>query len=189
MKKLKSFVLALTIVLSTASVTAQTNKKIDVSKSSVNWLGKKVTGQHNGTVDFKDGTLVFKGKKLVGGAFTVDMTSLTATDLSGEYQTKLNNHLKADDFFGTEKFPTSTLVFKRIGKKANNVYKVTADLTIKEITNPVVFDITVDGNTATTKFKVDRTKYDIKFGSATFFSSIGDKAIYDDFELDVVLKF
>lgn len=189
MKKLKSLVLAITVVLSTASISAQTNKKIDVSKSSIGWLGKKVTGQHNGTVNFKEGTLVFKGKKLVGGAFTVDMTSLTATDLQGEWQGKLNGHLKSEDFFGTEKFPTSTLVFKRIGAKAKGVYTVTADLTIKGITNPVTFDITVNGNTATTKFNVDRTKYDIKFGSATFFTSIGDKAIYDDFELDVTLKF
>jgi len=189
MKTLKSLALALTIVLSTATVSAQTKKTIDVSNSSINWLGKKVTGQHNGTVNFKEGTLIFKGKKLVGGAFTVDMPSLTSTDLQGEWQGKLNGHLKADDFFGTEKFPTSTLVFKRIGTKAKDVYTVTADLTIKGITNPVTFDIAVKGDTATTKFNVDRTKYDIKFGSASFFTSIGDKAIADDFQLDVALKF
>ena len=124
-----------------------------------NGLGKKVTGQHNGTVNFKDGALVFKGNKLVGGTFTVDMTSLTATDLSGEYQGKLNGHLKADDFFGTDKFPTATLVFKKIGAKSANVYTATADLTIKGITQPVTFDMTVNGNTATTTFNVDRTKY------------------------------
>jgi polyisoprenoid-binding protein YceI len=189
MKNLKSIALALVVVvLSTVSVTAQT-KKIDVSKSTIEWVGKKVTGQHSGTVNFKDGALVFKGKKLKGGVFTVNMTSLTSTDLSGEYQEKLNGHLKADDFFGTDKFPTSTLVFKKIGTKAANVYTVTADLTIKGITKPVIFDITVIGNTATTAFKVDRTKYDIKYGSKSFFESIGDKAISDDFELKVALKF
>ena len=109
MKNLKSIALALVVVLSTLSVTAQT-KKVDASKSSINWVGKKVTGQHNGTVNLKDGKLVFKGKKLAGGSFTVDMTSLTATDLQGEYQGKLNGHLKADDFFGTEKFPVSKIV-------------------------------------------------------------------------------
>ncbi len=80
MKNLKSIALALVVVLSTASVSAQT-KKVDVSKSTINWVGKKVTGQHNGTVNLKDGALVFKGTKLAGGTFTVDMTSLTATDL------------------------------------------------------------------------------------------------------------
>lgn len=188
MKNLKSIALALVVVLSTVSVSAQT-KKIDPATSTIEWVGKKVTGQHNGTVNFKDGAVVFKGKKLAGGTFTVNMTSLTATDLSGEYQGKLNGHLKADDFFGTDKYPTATLVFKKITTKSANVYTVTADLTIKGITKPVTFDITVKGNTATTAFNVDRTKYDIKYGSKSFFESIGDKAIYDEFELKVALKF
>ena len=187
MKNLKSIALAL-VAFATISMTAQT-KKIDAAGSSIEWLGKKVTGQHNGTVNFKEGTLVFKGKALKGGFFTVDMNSLTATDLQGEYQGKLNGHLKADDFFGTAKFPTATLVFKKIGSKAKDVYAVTADLTIKGITKPVTFDITVNGNTATTTFNVDRTKYDIKYGSKSFFDSIGDKAINDEFELKVTLKF
>jgi polyisoprenoid-binding protein YceI len=188
MKNLKSIALALVVVLATAAVSAQT-KNINTTTSNIEWLGKKVTGQHNGTVNFKDGALIFKGKKLKGGIFTVDMTSLTATDLTGEYQGKLNGHLKADDFFGTDKFPTSKLVFKSIGTKSANVYNVTADLTIKGITKPVTFVLTVNGNTATTAFNVDRTKYDIKYGSKSFFESIGDKAIYDEFELKVNLKF
>lgn len=188
MKNLKSIALALVVVLSTAAVSAQ-SKNINTTTSTIEWVGKKVTGQHNGTVNFKDGALVFKGKKLAGGTFTVDMTSLTATDLSGEYQGKLNGHLKADDFFGTDKFPTAKLVFKKIGTKSANVYTVTADLTIKGITKPVSFDLTVNGNSATTAFNVDRTKYDIKYNSKSFFESIGDKAIYDEFELKIALKF
>jgi len=188
MKSLKSIALSLVVVLSTTTVFAQT-KSINTSTSTIEWLAKKVTGQHNGTVNFKDGALVFKGKKLKGGTFTVDMTSLTATDLSGEYQGKLNGHLKADDFFGTDKFPTAKLVFKKIGTKSANVYKVTADLTIKGITKPVIFDLTVNGDTASTTFNVDRTKYDIKYNSKSFFGSIGDKAINDEFELKVNLKF
>lgn len=188
MKNLKTIAVAFAVALSTLTVTAQT-KKVDVSKSTINWVGKKVTGQHSGTVGIKSGALVFKKKALKGGTFTVDMTSLNATDISGEYQQKLNGHLKADDFFGTEKFPTSTLVFKTIASKGNDVYTVTADLTIKGITKPVTFDITVKGNTASTTFNVDRTKYDIKYNSKSFFESIGDKAIYDEFELTVNLQF
>jgi polyisoprenoid-binding protein YceI len=188
MKNLKSIALALVVALSSVSMNAQT-KKVDVKTSTVKWVGKKVTGEHSGTVNLKDGALVFKGKKLAGGTFTVDMTSINATDLSGEYQGKLNGHLKADDFFGTEKFPTAKLVFKTIGAKATDVYTVTADLTIKGITKPVTFDITVNGNTATTAFKVDRTKYDIKYNSGNFFENLGDKTINDDFELTVALKF
>ncbi|AWG22157.1 lipid-binding protein [Flavobacterium faecale] len=188
MKNLKTIALSLVVLLSTVTITAQT-KKIDTAKSSIAWVGKKVTGQHNGTVNFKDGLIIFKSNKVVGGKFTVDMTSMTATDLSGEYQEKLNGHLKADDFFGTDKFATATLVFKKIAVKAKDLYTVTADLVIKGKTSPVTFDLAVKGNSATTKFNVDRTKYDIKYGSGSFFSNLGDKAINDEFELAVDLKF
>jgi len=188
MKNLKTIAIALFVAAASISVNAQT-KKIDVKASTIKWVGKKVTGEHSGTVNFKEGAVVFKGKKLAGGNFTVDMTSLTSTDLTGEYQGKLNGHLKADDFFGTDKFPTSKLVFKTISAKSADVYAVTADLTIKGITKPVSFDITVKGNTATTAFKVDRTKYDIKYGSGSFFDGLGDKTINDEFELAVALKF
>ncbi|MGA9638668.1 YceI family protein [Flavobacterium sp.] len=188
MKNLKTIALALVVAFSSVAVSAQ-SKKIDVSKSNINWVGKKVTGKHNGVVNFKEGQLTFKTNKLVGGTFTVDMTSLTATDLTGEYLGKLNGHLKSEDFFGTDKFPTSTLVFKKVATKSTGIYTVTADLTIKGKTNPVTFDLAVKGNSATTKFNVNRTKYDIKYGSGSFFDNLGDKAISDEFELEVALQF
>jgi polyisoprenoid-binding protein YceI len=188
MKNLKTIALSLLVFASAATGTAQI-KKIDVSKSSIEWLAKKVTGQHNGTVNFKEGYLTFKKNKVTGGNFTVNMTSLTTTDLTGEYQGKLNGHLKADDFFGTDKFPTASLNFKKITPKSSSLYVVTADLTIKGITKPVTFDLTVKGNTASSTFNINRTVYDIKYGSKSFFDSIGDKAIDDEFELKVNLKF
>ncbi|MFE3869077.1 YceI family protein [Flavobacterium sp. LS2P90] len=189
MKNLKSIALALVVVLSTLSVTAQTIK-VDATKSLINWTGKKVTGQHEGTINLKDGALVFKGKKLVGGTFNVDMNSIVVTDLkAGQGKEKLEGHLKADDFFGTEKFATATLVFKKIVTKAPNFYTVTGDLTIKGITTPITFDLATTKNSAVTTFKVDRTKYDIKYGSGSFFDNLGDKAISDNFDLAVVMKF
>lgn len=189
MKKIKTLAIVALLAFSATTITAQ-SKKIDVAKSKINWVGKKVTGQHEGTVNLKEGVLTFNGKNLMGGSFTVDMNSLVATDLkSGEGKEKLEGHLKSEDFFGTEKHTTSLLVFKTIVAKGKNVYTVTANLTIKEITNPVTFDITVNENTATTAFKVNRTKYNIKYGSGSFFDNLGDKAIYDDFELSASLKF
>jgi polyisoprenoid-binding protein YceI len=189
MKNLKSIALALVVVLSTMSVTAQT-KKINTSTSTINWVGKKVTGAHEGTINLKDGALVFKGKKLVGGTFNVDMKSIVVTDLkAGQGKEKLEGHLKADDFFGTDNFATATLVFKNVVVKAANLYTVTGDLTIKGITKPVVFDLATTTNAATANVKIDRTKYDIKYGSGSFFDSLGDKAINDDFNLAVALKF
>lgn len=188
MKNFKSIALALVAFVSFSAV-AQTGKKVDASKSTINWVGKKVTGSHEGTITLKEGTLIFKGKKLVGGNFTVDMTTINTTDLEGKGKANLDGHLKSDDFFGVEKFPTATLVFKSIGEKGNGVYSVTADLKIKGKTESIKFDITVGKNTAETTLKVDRTKYDIKYGSGSFFSDLGDKTIYDDFDLTVKLVF
>jgi polyisoprenoid-binding protein YceI len=188
MKNFKTIAIALFVAFGTTVATAQT-KKIDAAKSTINWVGKKVTGEHSGTVNFQEGNLIFKSGKVVGGNFTVDMTSMTTTDLTGDWKGKLDGHLKSDDFFGTEKFKTATLVFKKIAAKANGVYAVTGDLTIKGVTNPITFDLAVKGNTASTKLTIDRTKYGIKYNSKSFFDSIGDKAIYDDFELNVNLQF
>ncbi|WP_298150424.1 YceI family protein [Flavobacterium sp.] len=188
MKNLKTIAIALFIAIG-ATANAQT-KKVDVKKSTITWVGKKVTGQHSGTVNLKDGSLVFKSNKLTGGAFNVDMTSIAVTDLkAGEGKEKLEGHLKADDFFGTAKFATASLAFKTITAKANNTYTVVADLTIKGITKPVTFDLAVAGNKATTSFKIDRTKYDIKYGSGSFFDGLGDKVINDDFDVTVSLVF
>ncbi|MEZ4854657.1 YceI family protein [Flavobacterium sp.] len=188
LKNFKTLALA-AFALVAFTTQAQTAKKINIEKSSINWVGKKVTGQHNGTVNLKEGNLVFKDEALVGGKFIVDMTTINTTDLQGEWAQKLNNHLKADDFFGVEKYPTATLQFKKIADKGNNVYTIYADLTIKDITNPVSFDIVIGKNTATTKLTIDRTKFDIKYKSGSFFENLGDKAIYDDFELDINLVF
>jgi len=189
MKKLKSIALALVVALGTLTATAQTSTKVDASKSKVLWLAKKVGGQHNGDINLKEGTLIFKGKKLVGGNFTVDMTTINTTDLQGEWKGKLDGHLKADDFFGVEKFPTSTLVFKKIGaKKAANTYTIEGDLTIKGITAPVTFDIVANKGVANATLMIDRTKYDIKYASKNF-GALADKAIDDEFELKVQLKY
>lgn len=189
MKNLKVFAAALLVTVAT-TLSAQTTKKVDVASSKVNWVGKKLTGQHSGTINLKEGALVFQGKKLSGGNFIVDMTTINTTDLaSGKGKENLDGHLKADDFFGVATHPTATLKFNSIGVKSKNTYTVNADLTIKGITNPITFDMVVNKKMATTKLLVDRTKYDIKYNSKSFFSSIGDKAIEDNFELNVNLSF
>lgn len=189
MRNFKTIVVALVLALG-ITATAQ-DKKINTSKSKISWVGKKVTGEHAGTINFQDGVLNFKSGKLTGGSFTVDMNSINVTDLkAGEGKEKLEGHLKAADFFGTDKFATAKLVFKTVkAAKAANTYTVTADLTIKNITKPVTFDLKVDKNSATTAFKVDRTKYGIEYGSGSIFDGLGDKAIYDDFDLTVNLQF
>ena len=189
MKNLKTIALAFLAFTATTVASAQT-KKIDASKSNITWVGKKVTGSHEGTIKFKEGAVTFKGAKLTGGNFVVNMTSIEVTDIkAGEGKEKLEGHLKADDFFGTEKFPLGTLVFTKVAAKQNGLYTITADLTLKGITKPITFDLIVKGTKATAALVVDRTKYDIKYGSGSFFDGLGDKTIYDNFDLAVELSF
>ncbi len=164
-------------------------KEIKTDSSSVTWKGYKVTGSHQGSIALKGGQLTFKDEKLVGGEFTIDMLSIQNTDMEGEYKAKLEGHLKSDDFFGVEKFPTATLVFKKVKSTGKNSYEVTGDLTIKDKTNPVTFDISIYGNKATANIKIDRTKFDVKYGSTSFFDDLQDKAIYDEFDLISDLEF
>lgn len=189
MKNLKTIAIALLVVFGTTTSIAQ-NKKINLEKSKINWVGKKVTGQHEGTIKLSSGTLVFIKDALKGGNFTVDMTSIIVTDIpAGQGKEKLEGHLKADDFFGTSKYANAKLDFELISNNGDNTYNVTANLTIKEVTAPITFKIAVKGNTATTTLKVDRTKYGIKYGSGSFFDGLGDKAISDEFDLNVNLQF
>ncbi len=164
-------------------------KEVKVEASKVTWKAYKVTGSHTGTVNLKSGALLFEEDKLAGGEFTVDMTSLVDNDLEGEYKGKLENHLKSDDFFGVATHPTSTLVFTKVKASGKNSYKVTGDLTIKGITKPVSLDVSVYGSKATATLKVDRAQYDVRYGSGSFFENLGDKTIYDEFDLVVDLEF
>lgn len=161
--------------------------KVDASKSVVKWNAKKVTGEHSGTVALKSGSLMVDGGKVTGGSFEIDMNSIKCEDLTDPgYNGKLIGHLKSDDFFSVAKHPVVS--FKITKVEANNI---TGDLTIKGITNSVTFPATVkaskDGATASAKIVLDRTKWDIRYGSKKFFESIGDKAIYDDFTIDLTL--
>ncbi|MCR8669340.1 YceI family protein [Aestuariibaculum sp. M13] len=164
-------------------------KAVKVESSSVVWKGYKVTGSHEGTIALQSGTLSFDGDKLVGGEFVIDMATINTTDLDGEMKGNLDGHLKSDDFFGTEKYPTAKLVFTKVKAKGKNSYAVTGDLTIKGKTAPVTFDISIYGSKATASLKVDRTKYDVRYGSTSFFDDLKDKAIYDEFDLVTDLQF
>lgn len=164
-------------------------KEIKIETSSVTWKGYKVTGSHKGSIALKEGQLTFKDDKLVGGEFVIDMSTIENTDMEGEYKAKLEGHLKSDDFFGVEKFPTASLVFTNVKSTGKNSYEVTADLTIKDKTNAVTFDISIYGNKATANIKIDRTKFDVRYGSTSFFDDLQDKAIYDEFDLISDLEF
>lgn len=165
--------------------------EVDTSASSIVWTAKKVTGSHTGKVGIKKGMLEMEGDKITGGYFEIDMNSMSCTDLSGKSAKKLVKHLKSEDFFGVETYPFAKLtIVKAVWQGANN-YKITADLTIKQHTKPLKFSTTVFEKkgriTANASLSVDRTEYDVRYGSGSFFENLGDKTIYDDFTLEVNL--
>ena len=161
--------------------------------STLGWEGKAVTHGHNGTMNFSSGELLVKGNAVVGGTVTVDMKTMKATDIKdADSQGKFVGHMSSDDFFGVEKFPTSTFKIvsvtpiKGAAATADNA-TIIGDMTIKGVTQRISFPAKVgvkDGVAAATgKVTIDRTKFGLKYGSKTFFDSIGDKAIYDTFDL------
>jgi polyisoprenoid-binding protein YceI len=187
--------LAMAIVIGTiasanpALSTEPVTKEVKITESTVMWKAYKVTGSHTGVVQLTEGTLTFEEDMLIGGNFAVDMTSLISTDLEGGSKAKLEGHLKSEDFFGVESHPSSTLVFTEVKPTGKNSYEVTGDLTIKGITKPVTFDLSIYGSKATASVKVDRANYDVRYGSGSFFDNLGDKTIYDEFDLVVDLAF
>ncbi len=163
---------------------------VDLASSTVAWKAYKVTGEHNGNIKLKSGSLNFDKGLLTGGSFEIDMNSITCNDLQGEWADKLIGHLKSDDFFGVAKYPVSKLVItKVISRGTPGSYKIVGNLTIKETTKEIKFDANVKeeaGNyVATAAMKLDRADYDIRYGSGSFFDNLGDKTIYDEFDMDV----
>ena len=188
---IKSTIISLVLSLFAVTLIAADveTKKVSTTGSTITWVGKKVTGQHSGTIGLKSGSLDFDGSTLVGGEFTIDMSSLKVTDLKpGKGKEKLEGHLSSDDFFGTLSHPTAHLKFSTVDAVGGGEYKITGDLTIKGKTNPIAFNAKIDGESATADITVDRTLYDVRYGS-TKFGALADKAIYDDFQLSVSLTF
>ncbi len=164
------------------------SKTVDTESSVINWTGYKVLGKHTGTLKVKEGSLDFEGEKLVGGKFIIDMSSMECTDLEGEMAGKLIGHLSSEDFFGVEKFPTSSLTFTKVVSRGKvGDYKITADLEIKGVTESIVFNAIVAPKSAEAKIEIDRSTFGIQYGSGSFFENLGDKTIYDEFDLEVRL--
>ncbi len=179
-------IVAMVVALSSFDL-KETGYKIDSGKSKITWVGKKVTGQHVGTINLLEGIITTKGKKITGGSFAIDMTSIK----DSEANARLETHLKSDDFFSVEKNPKATFVATKVESKGTDQYAFTGNLTIKGITNEIQFPATIQVTNgqvnAKAKIIVDRTKFDIKFRSGNFFENLGDKAIEDNFELNVEL--
>lgn len=187
-----AFVLG-TLILNT-NVSAQKIMDLDLEKSKVEWFGKKVTGVHNGSVILKSGSLEMKGARIVGGEFVMDMTTIKNTDIeSDKYRNNLETHLRSDDFFGVAKFPESKFVIKESINLEEGMTLVKGELSIKGITKPLEFKLSShkhgDLFHVSGTIVIDRTQFNIKYGSGSFFDNLGDRTINNDFELKFDLMF
>lgn len=176
---------------SSLAFAANTNTKsyqVSPTESEVKWEGKKVTGAHDGMVSVKEGNLDFKKGILTNCKIIIDMNSITNKDLTDkEYNQKLVTHLKSDDFFAVDKYPEAVFETTKIRKGKGKEYKIDGNMTIKGVSKPVglTMEINEKGGAinGTGTMKLDRTLWDIRYGSGKFFEKLGDKMIYDDFEL------
>lgn len=158
---------------------------IVTAQSNIDWVGKKVTGAHNGTIGIKAGEIVVTDGKVESGTVVVDTTSIKILDVTDPAtNAQFLGHLVSDDFFSTEKFQDAVLEITEVD--GNNY---AGNLTIKGITQAVNFtaNATISGDTLTAKgtIIIDRTLYGMRFRSGNFFKSLGDTLIYNDFELTV----
>tara|TARA_B100000242_G_scaffold240673_1_gene180747 strand:- start:7713 stop:8231 length:519 start_codon:yes stop_codon:yes gene_type:complete len=169
---------------------------MNVDKSNIKWTGKELTTkEHYGALKFSKANLKYEDEKLVGGEFIVDMTTLDVQDLTGRGKERLEGHLRSDDFFSVDKHNNAYLKitevipaeFSRITLDEKS-YELVGDLTIKDITHPITFTLKPENNQSfRAELTFDRSKYDVRFRSGSFFENLGDKLILDDIKLEVTL--
>lgn len=166
--------------------------QIQKTSSTVNWTGKKVLGLHTGSINVAGGNIEMTGDNISGGEIVIDMTSIIITDINdAKTNQDFKDHLLDDEFFSVDKYPTAHLVLNNGIAIGNNKYKLTGILSIKDIAHPVSFIATVEVFTDTLhslgEIIIDRTLYNIRYGSGKFIANLGDKIIFDDFVLQFKL--
>jgi polyisoprenoid-binding protein YceI len=167
---------------------------LDTESSSIAWDARKRVGaEHNGTVQAQEGALIVEQGVIVGGSIVVDMTTIIDLDLTDErFNEALVSDLKSDNFFDTAVYPTALFAVSEVarleGVEGAN-YRVDGTMTIKGIDNevsfPAAFEQTQEGIRLMGTLTLDRTLWDIRFGSDKFFENLGDGLIEDEFTLDV----
>lgn len=174
----------------TAMLTTPNAAKYDVNlaESTIEWQGFKPTGSHKGTINIKSGTFTTNEGILQSGSFVIDMSSIKES----KDNAKLEGHLKSADFFDVEKYPIASFEITRLEEKDGNTL-LSGNLTLKDVTNNVTFHVTVTNEAdvltlSSDVFTIDRSKWNVRYGSKSFFDDLKDKFINDDIELKIVIK-
>ena len=178
-------------------ITANDTLFVNIENSDIVWIGRKVTGEHFGTLNLADGWVIMQEDSIIGGKFIFDMTSINNTDIeSPEWKKKLEDHLMAEDFFFVDSFPNAILEIKYhhqiIDDKTGQTNQIIADLTIRGITHEINFPINISHSKsnfyAEGLIDINRTLFNIKYNSGTFFEELGDRMIYDNFTVQISLQ-
>ena len=176
-------------VAEATAVTFNTNTE----SSMIEWKGFKPTGSHNGTISISEGSVSVNNGAIESGNFTIDMSSIVVTDIPAEEEgnAKLRGHLTSADFFDVEKFPTAKFEVTGISTVEGKTM-LSGNLTMKEKTNNISIPVTtaMEGDImklTSETFTIDRSKWNVQYGSKSFFDNLGDSFINDDIELKVTL--
>ena len=188
---------AIFITVFVSILTAADTLQVDMENSQIKWIGRKVAGEHSGTLNLSGGWVVLDKNSINSGKFIFDMASISNTDIeSPEWKQKLEDHLKSEDFFHTDSFPHAILEIKGrqslIIENSKKSDQILADLTIRGITHEIKFpfDLTQSQNNfnAEGSVDIDRTLYNIQYKSGKFFDELGDKLIYDNFTVQFMVQ-
>lgn len=166
----------------------------DTATSTIEWKGFKPTGSHNGVINIESGVLNTVDGKIAGGSFLIDMSSITVLDIPADDKgnAKLHGHLTSPDFFDVEKYPSAAFEITGM-EEVEGKMMLSGNLTLKDAKNNVTFPVSVsnegDAMTLTSEtFTIDRSKWNVQYGSKSFFDNLGDKFINDDIELKIMVK-
>jgi len=181
-----------------AAVSDSTAKvySVDVASAKLGWTGSKLTGSsHSGFISLAEGRFEVANGNVVAGSFTVDMNTISNTDLTdAETNSKLVGHLKSAEFFNVDSFKTATFVISNAAVATDsmgNTHSISGDLTIKGQTRNITFPAKVSINNGMLNmmaaFAINRTDWGIKYGSGSFFEGLGDNVINDN--IDFTLNF
>lgn len=180
----------------TAAATAGEQLTVDAAASSIHWKGTKVAGEHVGTIALKSGELTVNGET-ASGKFVIDMNTITDEDLPTQVlKDQLTNHLKSDAFFDVATYPETTFTITKVEKAANATdsvnYNISGNLKLKDVEKNITFGakITKEDNiykAVTVPFSIDRTQWNVKYGSKTLFADLKENIVNDNIEFQITI--
>lgn len=178
------------------AVGAGENLTVDTQASSIKWVGSKPGGDHHGTIGIKEGNLTINGESVASGAFIIDMNSIKNEDLTdGKMNDMLVNHLKSVDFFDVATYPESSFAITKVEPVSANdsiSHMISGNLRMKDVEKNITFGakITKEGDTykaVTVPFTIDRTQWNVKYGSKSLFAELKDNIVNDNIELQITI--